>query len=137
MKEKEINELKNTNYQLNETINKLNKTLSIYTDSDRHLFDFNGYGQQYESMTTSKKSVNSEKLEKELEKIKKQKNSLEIELNALSEKYDDRENRFRQFEEESRKKMFIKDRRLQDMEQKISQLKDENLKNKTQYEANF
>lgn len=52
--------------------------LQAYTDTDRRLNDYsNGYS-PYEAMTTSKKSITSEKLEKELEKIKKEKSSLEV-----------------------------------------------------------
>lgn len=40
-------------------------------------------------------------------------------------------------EDDNRKKVSAKDREIQKLELKISELKDEILKNKTQYEANF
>lgn len=40
-------------------------------------------------------------------------------------------------EDENRKKVNTRDREVQKLELKISELKDEIMKNKTQYEANF
>jgi chromosome segregation ATPase len=114
LKDVKIEELKNINHELSEEIDRLNRSLSTYNEPDRRLFDFRGNGQHYEALN-NKKSLNSDRIEKELEKVKKDKISLEIELSALQEKLEDRENRFRQLEEENRKKNSLKDRKTQEL----------------------
>ena len=59
---------------------------------------------------------------------------MEIEVSALREKLEDRESRFKKVEDEHKKKLSLKEKKLSQFEQKYNDLRDQQIKIKTQNE---
>lgn len=134
-KEKENHELQNEIDSLHKELQRLSDALAVYTEPDRRLLDFRGYGYESYGYDAPKKGE-AEKV-REVEKLRKEKSALEIELSAARDKLEDRESRYKIGEEEGRKKLAHKERKIQELEQRVAEQKEEHMKTKTQLELNL
>jgi chromosome segregation ATPase len=128
-KEKENHELQNEIDSLHKELQRLTDALAVYNEPDRRLLDFRGYSYETYGYDAPKKGAQGDR---ELEKLRKEKGGLEIELSAARDKLEDRESRYKIAEEEGRKKLAHKERKIQELEQKITEQKEEHMKTKTQ-----